>query len=86
MTETSLRGEPQAEVDALGLLCPLPILRAEQAIARLPAGALLALRADDDGILGDLPAWCQGNGHELLGMERRGEEFFCLVRKGGEQG
>ena len=57
------------EVDALGLLCPLPILRAEAALARTNAcgpAPELVLWADDEGILQDLPRWCEGQGHELL--------------------
>ena len=63
------------EVDALGLLCPLPILRAQAALARARTGASvgaggsvpeLVLWADDEGILRDLPRWCEGQGHELL--------------------
>lgn len=57
------------EVDALGLLCPLPILRTEAALARIspedPAWELV-LWADDDGIVQDLPRWCEAQGHELL--------------------
>lgn len=60
---------PRASVDALGLLCPLPILRLEQAAARLESGAVVELLADDQAIEDDLPAWCEGNGHELLQLD-----------------
>ena len=55
-----------AEVDAIGLLCPLPILRCRQALARLPPGGTCVLWADDDAIRVDLPAFCEGQGHELV--------------------
>ena len=58
-----------AEVDALGLLCPLPILRASAAMRPLPSGAVLMVLADDADICRDLPAWCEGNGHHLLALE-----------------
>ena len=62
--------EPAATVDALGLLCPLPVLRVEQAARRLAPGAVLAVLADDPAITDDLPAWCAGRGHALLSLQR----------------
>lgn len=56
------------EVDALGLLCPLPVLRAEQAARRLRPGQVLAVLADDPAARGDLAAWCEGRGHELVAV------------------
>ena len=58
------------EVDALGLLCPLPILRARDAARRLPPGSTLILWADDEAIVTDLPAWCEGQGHALASLQR----------------
>jgi TusA-related sulfurtransferase len=82
-------GEPHVVVDALGLLCPLPVLRAQQAMARLFEGDLLLLLADDEGVRKDVPEWCRGNGHELVGIaeepsDARGgrSRYRCLVRKG----
>ena len=77
--------EPDTELDTRGLLCPLPVLRAQQAMSRLERGNLLALLADDEGILADLPPWCEGNGHELVAMHRVESprtHWRCLVRKG----
>ncbi|MBF0161625.1 MAG: sulfurtransferase TusA family protein [Magnetococcales bacterium] len=70
-------------LDARRLLCPLPILRAEAAISRLAAGAVLAVQATDPGFAQDLPAWCKVNGHHLLGMRRQGQELLGWVAKGG---
>lgn len=60
-----------AEIDALGLLCPLPILRCRQALARLEPGDVLVLWSDDDEIERDLPAFCEGSGHALVELQRR---------------
>lgn len=78
---------PAAELDALGLLCPLPILRCRQALARLADGALLEIWADDDEIERDLPAFCEGSGHELVQLRREQAPagtpaWRGLVRKG----
>jgi tRNA 2-thiouridine synthesizing protein A len=55
-------------VDALSLLCPLPILRLAAAVRRAEPGDLIELVGDDEGLLEDLPAWCEGERHELLSM------------------
>lgn len=65
------REDATEEVDALGLLCPLPILRARDAARRLPAGGRLILWADDERIVRDLPAWCAAQGHALASLRRR---------------
>ncbi len=70
-------------MDARRLLCPLPILRAEAAIAGMQLGSVLAVRATDPGLANDLPAWCQVNGHLFLGMKRQGRELVGWVRKKG---
>ena len=78
----------RASVDALGLLCPLPILRAGQAMSRLHLGDELVLWSDDEQILRDLPAWCEKQRHELLALDGRprpgggAPAWRCLLRKG----
>lgn len=72
------------EVDALGLCCPLPLMRLQQAIGPLAAGSRLALLADDPGVEDDLPLWCQQGGHRLLLLEQRQRHWYGLVEKGGE--
>lgn len=66
------------EVDALGLLCPLPVLRARKALQALSAGEVLALLADDPMAAIDLPHFCAEAGHVLVSAE--GTRF--LIRKG----
>jgi tRNA 2-thiouridine synthesizing protein A len=54
-------------VDARGRLCPLPVLRAEAALAGLEPGQVVEILADDEDALLDVPAWCARQGHEYLG-------------------
>ncbi|NLF55368.1 MAG: sulfurtransferase TusA family protein [Thauera phenolivorans] len=71
------------EVDARGLNCPLPILRAKKALAELKAGQVVRVVATDPGSVKDFQAFAKQTGNELL---RQGEtedkafEFF-LRRK-----
>ena len=55
-----------AEVDATGLACPLPILRAKKAVAGLASGQILRVTASDPGSIKDFAAFCQQTGHELV--------------------
>lgn len=71
------------KVDALGLLCPLPVLRLRKRMEPLPDGALVALIADDPAAIVDVPHFCQEAGHEFLGMEENDGQLSFTVRKGG---
>lgn len=77
-----MAAEPVERVDALGLLCPLPILRMAAAVRRAGPGQLVELHGDDPGILEDLPAWCEGEGHELVSLRRVPDgRLLGLVRR-----
>ncbi len=76
--------EPALVIDATGLLCPLPVLEIERALKRVDPGESVLLLATDEGLLVDLPAWCEGSGHELLSLtEHAGEpaRLRGLVRR-----
>jgi tRNA 2-thiouridine synthesizing protein A len=77
--------EPDAELDATGLLCPLPVLKARKRLAALAPGALLRLRTDDPAARVDVPHFCAEQGHALLaqGDAADGAMSF-LIRKGGQ--
>lgn len=60
--------EPEV-LDARGLLCPLPVIRTQDRVKMLPAGARLRILATDPGVLADLPAWCRVHGHKLLATD-----------------
>ncbi|WGH80419.1 sulfurtransferase TusA family protein [Jannaschia sp. GRR-S6-38] len=57
------------EIDALGLLCPLPVLRLRKRMGSLPAGALVILHADDPAAHVDVPHFCAEAGHEFVGVD-----------------
>lgn len=55
-----------AELDAMGLNCPLPILRAKKAIVELNPGQVLKITASDPGSVKDFEAFCSQTGNELV--------------------
>jgi tRNA 2-thiouridine synthesizing protein A len=60
-----LPAEPEAtdRIDARGLKCPLPVLKAEKRLAALPAGAVLVLLANDPMAKVDVPLFCRRQGY-----------------------
>jgi tRNA 2-thiouridine synthesizing protein A len=74
---------PDLEVDARGLLCPLPILRLARAFRAAPAGAVARLLATDPASVKDVETFCREGRHELLSTGRDGIAFVFRVRKAG---
>ena len=58
--------EVHQTVDATGLACPLPILRAKKALATLSSGEVLCVITTDRGAVRDFQAVCRQTGNELL--------------------
>lgn len=70
------------ELDARGLNCPLPILRAKKSIQTLSSGQVLHIIATDPGSVKDFEAFCKQTGNELLDTAQDGSEFSFNIRKG----
>ena len=70
------------ELDARGLNCPLPILRAKKALTELQSGQVLKIVATDPGSVKDFQAFSKQTGNELLSHAAEGKEFtFFMKRK-----
>ena len=69
------------EVDARGLNCPLPILKAKKALAGMQSGQLLKVLATDAGSLRDFQAFAKQTGNELVEQQNVGTEFVHLMRR-----
>ena len=70
-----------AELDATGLNCPLPLLKAKLELNRLSSGAVLKVTATDAGSQRDFRAFARLAGHELLREEEGGGVFRYWLRK-----
>lgn len=74
----------EGEIDAIGLRCPLPVLRLRQALERAAPGAEVVLLASDGMAAVDVPHFCAEGGHDFLGVEGRGGGVTAYrVRAGG---
>ena len=70
------------ELDARGLNCPLPILRAKKSLAELQSGQVLRIIATDPGSVKDFAAFAKQTGNELLASSEKDKEFeFFMKRK-----
>ncbi len=68
-------------VDTKGLNCPLPILRVRKAIKDVPPGGTLRVLATDPGAVGDIKAFCQASGNQLLDWKDDSGVLTFEIRK-----
>jgi tRNA 2-thiouridine synthesizing protein A len=68
-------------LDAKGLNCPLPILKAKKAITALPAGGTLEVLATDPGAVKDFAAFSRTTGHELVEQSVDGNVYRFVLRR-----
>ncbi|MFT5258394.1 MAG: tRNA 2-thiouridine synthesizing protein A [Saprospiraceae bacterium] len=69
------------ELDARGLNCPLPILRAKKALNGMTEGEILKIVSTDPGSVKDFEAFSSQTGNELLSNSEEGSEFHFLMKK-----
>ena len=75
--------QPDAMIDATGLLCPLPVLRLRKRLNSLAIGQVLEMRADDPAAIVDVPHFCAQAGHEFLEMrEAEGTQTYLVSKLG----
>ena len=72
---------PDTVLDAKGLICPLPVLRARKAIKSLSPGEILEIHATDPASRLDVPHFCDATGNELLDMRKEGDVLIFRIRK-----
>ncbi|MFD1158163.1 sulfurtransferase TusA family protein [Roseovarius aestuarii] len=73
----------EIEIDARGLLCPLPVLKLAKRIKALATGDQVRLLADDPAAVVDVPHYCTESRHELLSVTEGDGCQIYLVRKTG---
>lgn len=70
------------DVDARGMICPLPVLKARKRLLAMVPGAILRLRATDPAAVVDVPHFCREAGHELLSTRSDGAATAYFIRRG----
>jgi tRNA 2-thiouridine synthesizing protein A len=69
------------ELDASGLNCPLPILKAKKALNDMQPGQVLRIIATDPGSVKDFDAFAKQTGNELMESKEEGGKFYYLIKK-----
>lgn len=73
---------PKTTLDAKGLACPLPVVKARLEIEKLEAGDVLEVLATDPGSVADFDNWTKMSGHELLESDEANGIYTYLIKKG----
>lgn len=73
--------EPAAELDCVGLYCPIPIARTKEEIENVDIGQVLKIEADDPAAEEDIPRWAKRSGHELVKFQRSGNVLIFWIRR-----
>lgn len=69
------------ELDAVGLNCPMPVLRAKKSLSKMASGEVLRIVATDPGSVRDMEAFARQTGNELLESYEDDGKFFYRLRK-----
>ncbi len=75
--------EYDQELDATGLNCPLPILKAKKTLASMSSGEVLYVTATDPGSVKDFESFSQQTGHELLEQKEEGGKYHFRLKCAG---
>ena len=69
------------ELDARGLNCPLPILKAKKALAELTSGQLLRVLSTDQGSVRNFQAFAKQTGNEMVAMDGNGPDYAFVLKR-----
>ena len=80
---TSSSGPHDPILDARGLMCPMPVLKAKKALRDVKEGGILQILATDPGSVADMKAFCEMTGNRLISSEQDGDVFVYHIEKAG---
>lgn len=72
---------PDAELDCVGLYCPMPIARTREEIENISIGQVLKVQADDPAAEEDIQRWAKRTGHEILKFYKDGNTLTFYIKK-----
>jgi tRNA 2-thiouridine synthesizing protein A len=73
--------EINREIDAIGMNCPLPILRTKKALAEMESGQILMVKATDAGAVHDFPVFAKQTGNELIATASEGDTLIFYFKR-----
>ena len=79
--ETDSKNKYDQHLDAKGLNCPLPVLKAKVALNKMRAGEILYVEATDPHATIDFEAYCARTGHEITELNEKGDVIEFFIRR-----
>lgn len=73
--------EVARELDAIGLRCPMPILKIKKEIGQVAVGEILKVTATDIGTKTDFPSWAKRTGNEILELREEGDKLIWFIKR-----
>ena len=70
-----------AELDCVGLYCPMPIALTKEEIEKIKVGEILKVEADDPAAEEDIKAWAKRTGNEIIKFEKEGNILTFYIKK-----
>ena len=70
-------------LDARRLLCPMPVIKTQNAVAKLAPGDTIEVISTDPGALNDIPAWCRVHGHKIVQTHSDEDEIRITLQVDG---
>ena len=68
-------------LDARGLFCPSPVMQTNVELSKMQIGEILTVLADDPAAEDDIASWARRLGHEIVKMEKNGNEIHFEIKK-----
>ena len=68
-------------LDARGLFCPSPVMQTNVELSKMRIGEILTVLADDPAAEDDIASWARRLGHEVVKMEKNGNEIRFEIKK-----
>ena len=72
---------PQAELDCVGLYCPMPIALTKEEIEKIDVGQILKVEADDPAAEEDIKRWAKRTGHQILRFKKEGTLLTFYIKR-----
>jgi tRNA 2-thiouridine synthesizing protein A len=69
------------ELDCIGMICPLPVLRTKKALSEMRSGEVLKVKASDLGAEHDIPMFAKQTGNELMATSKEDDVFLFFLKR-----
>lgn len=80
MPHSDINGQCQQAINALGLKCPMPVIKLQQAVRKHPKHSIIAILFDDPTGTQDICSWAKVNKHQILEVNELGQGVQIILK------